>query len=53
MLGADGETEGFGGGGLALGEVLGHFVGVVQFVGELVFILGCGGCWVLGVGFVD
>ena len=52
MLGADGELEGRGRGGAALGEVGGHFAGVVEFVGD-----GAGGGvddgGVEGVGGVD
>lgn len=55
MLGADGETEGFGGGGTAQGEVFCHFVGIVEFVGDWGgFGVGRGsGFGVLGVRSVD
>lgn len=35
VLGADREAEVFGGGGEAEGEVGGHLVGVVEFIGDL------------------
>lgn len=57
MLGADGELEGFGGGGSARGEVESHLLGVVEFIGEgrivdsyLVGVFGVGGID-LGKGF--
>lgn len=54
VLGADCETEVFGGRGEAEGEVGGHLVGVVEFVGDLNLIFCILGlrlglcCWCCG-----
>ncbi|PKX92534.1 uncharacterized protein P174DRAFT_431927 [Aspergillus novofumigatus IBT 16806] len=59
VLGADGDLEGLGRVGGAFVEVGGHFVGVVQLVGDCVIavavaVVGDGdAAGILGVGFVD
>jgi len=52
VLGADGELEGFGGGGGALGEVVGAFLGVVHFIGYG-FVVDGDLVWVFGVCGID
>lgn len=53
MLGADSETEGFGGGGGAEGEIGRAFLGVVEFVGHSGPICEIVGGRVEGMGGVD